>query len=452
MAQCPQDAADPPGVVPATVEVTRGDGALALLPQYRLQVEQGPDAGAALLSKSERTVIGSHESCDLVLQDRTVSRFHCEIARRVDRLVVRDLGSRNGTVINGVSILEGHLRSGCRLKLGDTLIHFEMGPDRVAIPVSSESGFGKLVGRSLAMRAAYAALERASASDATILLRGETGVGKDIAAQSVHAASRRAEGPFVTVDCGALPPTLIESELFGHEKGAYTGAVAPHEGALVAASGGTLFLDEIGELALDLQPKLLRALEQRIVRPVGGNRDLPFDVRIIAASNRNLRAEVNAGRFRPDLFYRLAVVEIFLPPLRERLDDLAALVDHFLDGYDPPVPAALRARLCNEAFLGGLRQHSWPGNVRELRNYLERCLALDEQLPPPEGPKDGTPLVHVDETQPLKRARERWNLLLERHYVAKLLTRHNNNVTAAARAAGIDRIHLHRLLRRHGLR
>jgi len=300
------------------------------------------------------------------------------------------------------------------------------------------------------MSALFATLERAAACDSTVLLQGETGTGKDVAAGSIHQESARRDGPFVVVDCGSIAPNLIESELFGHVRGAFTGATTDRAGALEAANGGTLFLDEIGELPLDLQPKLLRVLERREVKRIGGTEVCSVDVRIIAATNRNLRAEVNAGRFRADLYYRLAVLDIQLPPLREREEDLAALVGHMLEQLgvtDDPRAAPLRS----PELLATLAQHPWPGNVRELRNYVERCIAFETQMPL-QTPSVTDPMLLLDPRQPLRIARDRWTRFMERAYLQRLLELHGDNVAAAARAAGVDRVHLHRLLARCGLR
>jgi len=418
--------------------------------QFRLRVLQGPDAGLTFETRGERTVIGSHEAADLRLADPTVSRFHCEITVGAAGAVIKDLESRNGTVVNTVSVLAARLAPGSVLTLGRTQLHFEAGDHVVRLPISSRERFGALVGKARATSTLFAALERAATSDATVLLQGETGTGKDAAAGSLHQESARRDGPFVVVDCGSIPPNLIESELFGHLRGAFTGAVADRAGALESAAGGTLFLDEIGELPLDLQPKLLRALERREVRRVGATAYVPIDVRIIAATNRDLRAEVNAGRFRADLFYRLAVLDITIPPLRERTDDLPLLIDHVLQMLGlaaDPRAAPLRA----PEFAARLVAHPWPGNVRELRNYVERCVAFETQLPlEPSMSED--PLSLLDPHQPLRVVRDRWTRVMERTYLERLLELHGNNVAAAARAAGVDRVHLHRLLARCGLR
>ena len=335
------------------------------------------------------------------------------------------------------------------------------GPTRIRQQFISEpTRFGNLVGRSAPMRTLFELLGRASVSDATVLIEGETGTGKEATAEAIHREGNRRNGPFIVIDCSSIPSQLLESELFGHERGAFTGAVSTREGAFQAASGGTIFLDEIGELPIDMQPKILRALERRHAKPVGATQYEEFDVRVIAATNRSLRSEVQAQRFRSDLYYRLAVVQVKLPPLRERLTDMPLLVENMLRGLgvqDQPIANALRA----QPFLDRAMHYRWPGNVRQLRNYIERCVALDDATlptnldtmpPPPSGaPLDG---IHdaIDISQPLKFARERCVGNFERRYLEALLRKHNNNVSAAARAAEVDRIHFYRLLWKHGLR
>jgi transcriptional regulator with PAS, ATPase and Fis domain len=281
-----------------------------------------------------------------------------------------------------------------------------------------------------------------------VLIHGETGTGKDAAAEAIHEASARREQPFVVVDCGAIPAELLESELFGHERGAFTGAVEDRSGAFEAASGGTIFLDEIGELALELQPKLLRALERKTIKRVGSNHYAPVDVRIIAATNRCLRSEINAHRFRSDLYYRLNVLNVQMPPLRERLEDLPLLVDAMLsslraDGHE------YAGHVRSDAFLAALGAHSWPGNVRELRNYIERCLTLYDRAPL-DGEQDAAGSMHVD--LPLRDARRRWCEAIERRYLSEIVRQNEGNVAAAARAAGVDRAYFYRLLWKYGLR
>lgn len=337
------------------------------------------------------------------------------------------------------------------------------------------SRFGKLVGDSAAMLALYSLLRRASATDSTVLIEGETGTGKEVTAQAIHDASDRRDGPFIVVDCGAIPGQLLESELFGYQKGAFTGAINSRAGAFEAASGGSIFLDEVGELDLDLQPKLLRVLESRTIKRVGTNHHVPVDVRVLAATNRNLRDEVRAKRFRSDLFYRLAVVQVTIPPLRDRVEDIPLLVRSILSQLgvtgSPLQDAVAQPEL--ESFLAGC---SWPGNVRQLRNYLEQRVALGSSIPPPATdsvrpqarsapeipalapvkltppPASVPPLPELTYDLPLKAAREEWNRIMEVRYLERLLLQHRGNITAAAKAAGVNRVHLYRLLWKHGMR
>jgi transcriptional regulator with GAF, ATPase, and Fis domain len=334
------------------------------------------------------------------------------------------------------------------ITIGRTQLVFELEEAKVPLALATREQFGRLVGRSVAMRQVFARLESAAASDATVLLQGETGSGKDAAAESLHMESARREGPFVVVDCSAIPGNLLESQLFGHERGAFTGADRTRQGAFENASGGTLFLDELGDLDLALQPRLLRVLESREIQRVGGDRRIPVDVRVITATNRDLRAEVNARRFRSDLYYRIAVLEITLPPLRERREDLRLLVERFVEamGADPAVADVLRSAACVSAMLS----HPWPGNVRELRNYVERSLTLRDPLPPAADSTASQAIV--DATLPLRLARHRCLARFERDYLSQMLARFENNVSAAARTAGVDRVHFHRLLLRNGLR
>ncbi len=425
-----------------------------LVRQLRLRIIAGPDTGMVHSAQGARVVIGTDEAADMRLRDRTVSRFHCEIALVDGQAVLRDPGSRNGTLVDGVPVIQAPLRDGSLLTMGHTQLRLEFGAEPISIVLSERERFGTMVGRAPSMRALFAMLERVAPTDATVLIEGETGTGKEAVAESIHRESARHQGPFIVVDCGAVPHDLLESELFGHERGSFTGATNRRDGALEAASGGTVFLDEIGELSHDLQPKLLRALERREIKRVGSNQYLPIDVRVVAATNRNLRAEVNARRFRADLFYRLAVVQVSLPPLRERAEDLPLLVEHILQSLGasqhPEAPTLLTAEFMNE-----LARHAWPGNVRELRNYVERCLALRERVPlSPEGVVADTEAagVPISANLPLREARELWTRYCEHRYLTEVLRAADNNVTAAARAAGVDRIHFYRLLWRHGLR
>jgi len=434
----------------STVPVEQPARDHALVRRFRLRVVGGEDRKAVFTPAAERTVIGTHASADFVLRDQTVSRFHCELLLGDGGVRVRDLESRNGTRIAGLAIADAHLSGPATLELGHARVKIEWPDDHLRVPLSSRDRFGGLSGTSRPMRALYALLERAAQSDATVLLQGETGTGKDLAAHALHDESQRRDRPWVVIDCGAIAPALLESELFGHEKGAFTGATRAHVGAFERAHGGTLFLDEIGELSAELQPKFLRALESRRIVRVGATTPIDVDVRIVAATHRGLRGDVNTGRFRADLYYRLAVLPIDLPSLRQRLADLPVLVDDILRQLGAGrSPAADHLRSAES--IARLADHPWPGNVRELRNYVERSVlfragaSFEDRFVP----SDAAP---VDTSVPLREARERSVLAFERRYLEALMAAHQDNVAAAARAAGIDRVHMHRLLAKVGLR
>ncbi|MCA9678577.1 MAG: sigma 54-dependent Fis family transcriptional regulator, partial [Myxococcales bacterium] len=347
-----------------------------------LEVVDGPDAGARADKTAEPLTIGSDPSNQLVLADPKVSRFHYRIVADDHGLRLVDRGSANGTFVAGLRAREVYLADGARLDLGDTTLIARLGTGEDEIELSAQERFGGAVGRSVAMRRLFAAARRAAASSASVLLLGETGTGKDVLARAIHDASPRAARPYVVFDCGAVAPSLIESALFGHVRGAYTGADTDRPGVFEWAHGGTLFLDEIGELAPSLQPKLLRALESGAVTRVGATTPTPIDVRVIAATHRDLPAEIEEEAFRADLYYRLAVIVLEVPPLRDRLDDVPLLAAHFardLLGKEGPAGRDLAwlGPHLDEAF-GSLRHHRWPGNVRELRNVVERAAALTD--------------------------------------------------------------------------
>jgi two-component system response regulator GlrR len=438
--------ADAPVVVMTRPTEKRGSRAIR---RFRVTVTAGPATGSSWREPAERCAIGSHPSNDLVIDDATVSRFHCELAIAGTAVRVRDLDSRNGTVTGGITISDATVGAGTTLVLGNSEVKIHVDPDHAEVASSERSAFGVLIGESAAMREVFSQLEKIAASDATVLIEGETGTGKEGAAEAIHDASARAERPFVVVDCSAIPANLLESELFGHEAGAFTGAVERRIGAFEQASGGTLFLDEIGELPSELQPKLLRALESREIRRVGGHTMVRCDLRIIAATNRDLRAEVNRGSFRADLYYRLAVVRLALPPLRERAGDIPLLVEHLLARIG--TSAATIADLSAPDYVAALATARWPGNVRELRNHLEQCAVFGERRLP-NAPAAPHPATSVDAALPYEVARRQAIDAFERAYVTSLLARSDDNVAAAARDAGVNRAYLYRLLRRHGLR
>jgi len=417
--------------------------------RFRVTVTTGSAAGKTWSEVAERCAIGSHPSNDLVIDDPTVSRFHCELAIAGSAVRVRDLGSRNGTRVSEIALADATVGGGTVLVLGNSAVRIDVDPEQAELAASARSSFGALIGESAVMREVFSQLEKIAASDATVLIEGETGTGKEGAAEAIHDTSARAAGPFVVVDCSAIPPNLLESELFGHEAGAFTGAVDRRTGAFEQASGGTLFLDEIGELPTELQPKFLRALESHEIRRVGASTPVRCDLRIIAATNRDLRAEVNRGTFRADLYYRLAVIRLALPPLRERTGDIAVLAKHLLGVLD--ASASTIAELTKPDYLAALAAAPWPGNVRELRNHLEQCAVFGERRLP-NAPAIAHAAFPVDMTQSYELARRQAIDAFERTYLTKLLERNGGNVAASARSAGVNRAYLYRMLGRHGLR
>jgi two-component system response regulator GlrR len=416
--------------------------------QFRLDVVEGPEQGKHWISTGPRCTVGSHASCDCALDDSTVSRFHGEIAVDDGNVRIRDLGSRNGVYVDGLRVIEAFLREGSSIQIGRSRLRFQRLSQRGRIQASSRSQFGSLVGTSWLMRALFADLEHVAATDAKVLLEGATGTGKSMAARSIHQESARRDGPFVMIDCGAIPGTLLESEFFGHVKGAFTGATSDRAGAFEEASGGTLFLDEIGELPLQLQPKLLSVLETGTVRRVGSNTQHAVDVRVVAATNRDLRVEVNAGRFREDLYYRLAVVRIRMPELCQRPEDLPALVRALLTSLGSS-PERIDAFMTND-LMATVRGGAWPGNVRQLRNYLEQCLVYDAIVPTEgEGSPSAGERFQIDATLAWSEVKAQVIVQAARIYFVELLRLHDGNVARAAAVAGINRTYLYRLLDQH---
>jgi two-component system, NtrC family, response regulator GlrR len=409
--------------------------------QFSIEVVSGPDAGQRAVSDGIELAIGTNPGNHLVLTDGAVSRHHCQIVVEDRGFLLRDLGSTNGTELGSYRILAAYLAPGATIRVGQSTLQFELTATDVVEPLADATAFGGVIGRSPAMRRLFFVLERAIATDVAILLEGETGTGKSILAEAMHEAGPRAKRPFVVVDCGAISASLIESELFGHERGAFTGAVEAKQGMFEAANGGTILLDEIGELPLDLQPKLLRVLESRTVTRIGMTRPTKLDLRIIAATNRDLRTEVNANRFRADLFYRISTLRVRVPPLRERPEDIPQLAEAIYreivgSGAAPPV-----------GLLAPVARHTWPGNVRELRNFIERSVVLGPQLP------DRAPAGDIDDDSGLsfREAKARATQLWERRWLERLLRDHDGNLTQAARTARTDRNYLRDLLHRYGL-
>lgn len=447
---------------------------MAFVPAFRsgARLEWTDASGLHSVLVEGKTLVGSAASAGIVVQDPAVSRLHLELEPRSDGVWVRDLNSRNGTFLEGVQVLGARVPQGGRLVLGTTEIRVEYRPDRTPVELWPQSRFGRLIGSAAVMRELFAILSRVAPLDSPVLVHGETGTGKELVAQAIHEASPRADKPFVVVDCAALPENLLDAELFGHTKGAFTGAVGARLGAIEAAEGGTVFLDEIGELPMSMQPKLLRALESRSVRRVGETSHRKVDVRFIAATHRDLLTMVNEGEFREDLYFRLSVLPIVVPPLRARRDDIPELVDHFWRerGGD--------SRLSPEMLRELVARH-WRGNVRELRNFVERARALganealalgrsaeERAAGAPSSPMSvALPVVHeplssedsLEEVREMlfartfKEFREAWIDRGEREYVQALLDRNERNVAAAAKEAGVDRTYLYRLIRKHDL-
>ena len=419
-------------------------------PKVRLKVLKGPDKGTIVTLEQDEILIGGADGAHLRLTDPTVSRNHCVIRLTAKGPLLRDLGSTNGSRIEGVEVREAFVPRGAMLELGHTQVRFEALDESVELPLADSERFGRLWGRSTAMRRLFAVAARVAASDVTVLIEGETGTGKDALCEAIHQASPRTGGPLIVVDCGAIPPNLFESELFGHERGAFTGADRARAGAFEEAEGGTLFLDEIGELPLPLQPKLLRVLEARTVTRIGSAQARKIDVRVIAATNRDLREEVNRGSFRQDLYFRLEVVRLRVPPLRERPDDIPVLVEHFRSLAKPGAAAPP----FSEETLRNFAAHPWPGNVRELRNAVERLAVLDDAAfvaasAPEAAGGAGEP---IDIGVPFKDAKNALTDRFERGYLTAMLEATGGNISEAARRADIDRVYLLRLMGRYGLR
>jgi DNA-binding NtrC family response regulator len=436
-----------------TLLTTRFDPTPAPEASFMLVVVQGTTPGATYPvepSASPKLLLGSGPACEVRIDDREVSRRHASLELSGDRLHVVDLGSTNGTLVNGVIVRDALLVGGEQLRIGSTTLRVErqMLAAPPAIPLVAH--FGPVVGASTEMRRLYPLCERLAATHVPVVIEGETGTGKEALAEALHAMGPRAAGPFVVFDCTAVPPNLVESELFGHERGAFTGATAARRGVFELAHGGTLLIDEIGDLELSLQPKLLRAVERSEFRRVGGDRAIKCDVRLLAATRRDLDKEVQAGRFRDDLFHRIAVARIELPPLRERRGDVPALARWFcrqLGGDERTLSSELLRKWEREA---------WPGNVRELRNAVARFLALGDladradrapasTAAPASGASNDAVLQILSERLPYARARERILAEFERRYVERVLADHGGDVTRAAQASGMSRRYFHTL-------
>jgi len=436
------------------------------LKRGRLIVIEGPDQGRELSVERARVTIGRSLICDLVLADKAVSGTHCEIIANEKGVLLKDLGSTNGTTINDLRIREVWIRPGTVIRAGQTSLRYEAGEGEVEIDLSHDERYFDLIGKSVRMREIFAVLSKVAPSDLTVLVRGQTGTGKELVARALHSGSRRKEQPLVVQDCSAIPENLIESTLFGHERGAFTGATDRRKGSFEQAEGGTIFLDEIGELSLALQPKLLRVLENREVKRVGGEKTIPVNVRVVAATNRDLRAMVNEGTFREDLYFRLSVVTVELPSLAERPEDVQLLAETFLEEFSKRRFPGEDGRLTiSKGAMARLKSYPWPGNVRELRNTLERAAFLaDEseltvkdlmpssQKTPPAALPGGTAEQFVDDEMPFKEAKQKVLDAFEPAYLKALLDKYGDNITKSAQAAGLTRYHLRELAKRYGVR
>ena len=419
----------------------------------QLVVIDGPSCGRAAAIGREPVTVGSAAGCDLVLEDETVSRRHVSVQAVAGGFLVSDGGSTNGTFYEGSRVAQAVVGPGSVLKVGRTWVVIRPIDSVDSVDPTPRQAFGDLDGVSLPMRRLFAILEQVAPTESTVLVEGETGTGKELVAWALHQAGPRRSGPFVVFDCGAVPPALVESELFGHVRGAFTGATGDRPGAFVRAEGGTLFIDELNSLPLELQPKLLRALESRTVKPVGSDAPRPLNVRIVAACATDLAAEVQAGKFRPDLFYRLSVVLVRIPPLRRRREDIGPIARRILSRLGIPDPG----EVCGPN-LDRLTAHSWPGNVRELRNVIERAIALSGSPAPkftdlrlqigPSAPPDD---LDVPSDAPFAAAKEQIQAAFEKRYLGDLMERAKGNISLASRIASLDRKHLKKLLRRHGL-
>jgi transcriptional regulator with GAF, ATPase, and Fis domain len=462
-----------------------------LLRKGKIVVASGADAGREAVIDKARFSGGRSIINDLVLVDKAVSGTHFEIVADDDGYRLRDLDSSNGTFVGELRVREVYLPPGTTFRVGHTNIQFQPLQDTVDIALSDKDRFGQVIGTSPIMREIFARLERVAQSDLTCLITGETGTGKELVARGIHLASPRRDKPFVVLDCGSIPRELIESTLFGHEKGSFTGAVGQHRGCFEQADGGTIFLDELGELDISLQPRLLRVLEQRELTRVGGSRPIKVDVRVLAATNRDLRAEVNAGNFREDLYFRLSVVHVELPPLRARPGDIALIAQHFLRevGARRGMPLSF-----GQDAMQAILTHAWPGNVRELRNVVERAAALCDgpvitradlvfgrehgasglvnhelmqagasaardaiaklsgqtPAPPAEGPVVFDPALFSSGIG-FKEVKQTVVDAFEAAYLQALLARNDGNITRSAEEAGLTRYHLRELLKRHNM-
>jgi len=439
------------------------------LRRVMLRVKTGPDAGSQSTVARSRITIGRSAVNDLVLTDTSISGTHAEIVLGDNGVQLHDLGSTNGTFIGGIRISSAWIESGMVIKVGKTDIELQSA-DEVQVPISGEDHFGALYGRSPIMREVFAILERVAPTEMSVLIGGATGTGKELVARALHDESPRHQGPFVVLDAGSLPRDLAEAAILGHRKGSFTGAVSDRPGCFEEADGGTLFLDEIGELPLELQPKLLRVLDQREVQRIGESQVRKVDVRVVAATHRDLRMMVGQGQFREDLYFRLSVMAVDMPPLRERGQDVVMLAERFLEELVRTMNGAMPQLNFNDAARDALMVEKFPGNVRELKNVVQRAAHLcrnaviepsdlhlgrreDRLMTTPGGGDKGSAggfdpaLLET----PFKEAKQVMVDGFERVYFRRLLDKTENNLSRASAEAGITRYYLRELLKRLGM-
>jgi DNA-binding NtrC family response regulator len=413
-------------------------------------VARTPD-GKEIPIEVDPIVIGRDEGAQIRLDDPEVSAIHCELRAVNEGILVKDLGSTNGTFVGSLRIREAVVTTAAEVLVGQTRITVEPSGGKQRVDVGYSDRFGGLVGSSPKMRRVFGILEKVANTPLSILILGETGTGKEVVAKSVHDASDRKAGPFVVLDCGSIPASLAESILFGHEKGVFTGATERKKGALAEAHGGTLFLDELGELPIELQPKLLRVLAERQVKRVGANVTEPIDVRVLAATRRDLGVEMNAGRFRSDLFFRIAQVRVELPALRERLDDLPLLVEEICKRAGKPEAAPVVEGWIERR----LGSYDWPGNVRELVNVAQVAATLADT---PDAIDDVLTLARDAGANEPQRAQTAFAEAkrgaissFERDYFTQLSRGAKGNVSEMARQSGMERHHVRAYLRKYGI-
>ena len=438
------------------------------LRKAKLVVVEGEDNGKEFVIDKPKVYGGRSKVNDITLNDQSISGTHFEIRALEEGFLLRDLGSTNGTRLGGCRIKEIWLEPDVSFRAGTTTMKVKSTKEVVEIPLSDQEHFQGVIGRSVAMREVFAMLEKVAPSELTCLIEGETGTGKERIARAIHDASRRKKKPYVVLDCSSIPKDLMESYVFGHEKGAFTGAISQREGAFEQANGGTLFLDEIGELDISLQPKLLRVLENQEFKRVGGSKVIRSDCRVIAATNRDLRSMVDDGTFREDLYFRLSIIRIYLPSLAERGEDIPLLVEHFLDELASRRPDRPKMRLTAPA-LEQLMRHPWPGNVRELRNVILRAgnlstgaaidqadLFLNDAVFGAESSSPGSSTPHdrivIDIAKEFKEAKAELVERFEEQYLGELMQEHEGNISQASRSAGLTRYHLRELLKKYDLK